>query len=72
MIPLVTYVLRQANGRYSHLEISCVMERDYFEDSRSAETRAAAARQPNGIEEFVVAHGDFDVPGGIWWTRRGE
>lgn len=48
------------------------MERDYFEDSRSAETRAAAARQPNGIEEFVVAHGDFDVPGGIWWTRRGE
>lgn len=49
------------------------MERRFFDSPRNARARSGAAEQPSGDkdEKYMVAAGDCDVPGAIWWTRRG-
>ncbi|CAN0323772.1 unnamed protein product, partial [Discosporangium mesarthrocarpum] len=63
-----------ARGNFSHLEVACVMERQYYEDPESSVVRENASKQVAGSgEEFKVVPGDsFQNSQAVWWTRRGH
>lgn len=61
---------RKARGNFSHLEVTCVMERRYFDSSRSSCVRAGVSEQPGHPEKFKVAAGVCGTVGAEYLQTR--